>query len=229
MADVTHVLVDGKRYRKDGGDWWGEHDGGTEWHPTDHPSEGPLLDAIATVTAERDAAKRAAREEGARRFGDIVAFTSRALRAERAIATLRNLDEQLLEAAGQAYIDARHEAQGLPYAPVNTNGLIAMRAALRTAVDTATREQPDLPRLHPATTALVYQFAHAMMEKLAAAERKYNYRDEWQRHDWMDECRAKLREHVEKGDPLDVAAYCAFLWWHVESTRGAVATEAANG
>jgi DNA repair exonuclease SbcCD ATPase subunit len=30
----------------------------------------------------------------------------------------------------------------------------------------------------------------------------------------MDECRVKLREHVEKGDPLDVAAYCAFLWYH---------------
>jgi hypothetical protein len=34
----------------------------------------------------------------------------------------------------------------------------------------------------------------------------------------MDECRAKLLEHVANGDPRDVAAYCAFLWHHGERT-----------
>lgn len=77
--------------------------------------------------------------------------------------------------------------------------------------------------LHPATEKLVADFSAALREKLAAAERKYGYSDGWLSPDWMDECRAKLREHIEKGDPRDVAAYCAFLWHHGESTRESAA------
>lgn len=69
-----------------------------------------------------------------------------------------------------------------------------------------------------ATADLVMRFAGAMAEKLAAAEAKYGYSDGWLAPDWMDECRAKLVEHVAKGDPRDVAAYCAFLWHHGELT-----------
>jgi hypothetical protein len=75
--------------------------------------------------------------------------------------------------------------------------------------------------LHPNTANLVARFATALAEKLAAAERKYGYSDNWARPDWMDECRQELVEHVAKGDPRDVAAYCAFLWHHGESTAGA--------
>lgn len=75
--------------------------------------------------------------------------------------------------------------------------------------------------LHPATARLVARFAEALSEKLAAAEKKYGYGDGWADADWMDECRAKLLEHIKKGDPRDVAAYCAFLWHHGESTSGA--------
>lgn len=71
------------------------------------------------------------------------------------------------------------------------------------------------------TPALVGRFAHALAAKLSAAEKKYGYTDGWMRNDWMDECRRKLAEHVGKGDPLDVAAYCAFLWHHGESTAPA--------
>lgn len=78
-----------------------------------------------------------------------------------------------------------------------------------------------LPKdLHQKTQVLVCQFAEALAEKLANAERKYGYSDGWADPTWMDECRAKLREHVEKGDARDVAAYCAFLWFHNESTSG---------
>jgi hypothetical protein len=77
--------------------------------------------------------------------------------------------------------------------------------------------------LHPATADLVQRFARALAEKLAAAEAKYGYSDGWRDPNWMDECRAKLIEHVSKGDPRDVAAYCAFLWHHGESTRTPVA------
>ncbi|RUR69034.1 hypothetical protein EJP67_18410 [Variovorax guangxiensis] len=72
--------------------------------------------------------------------------------------------------------------------------------------------------LHPETCDLVAQFSRALAEKLAAAEKKYGYSNGWKRADWMDECRAKLLEHVAKGDPRDVAAYCAFLWHHGEKT-----------
>ena len=75
--------------------------------------------------------------------------------------------------------------------------------------------------LHPSTVNLVVRFARALAAKLAAAEKKYGYSDGWRDPAWMDECRVKLLEHVAKGDPLDVAAYCAFLWFHGKSTAGA--------
>ncbi|MDQ5959014.1 MAG: hypothetical protein QG592_92, partial [Pseudomonadota bacterium] len=75
-----------------------------------------------------------------------------------------------------------------------------------------------VPSLHPATADLVRRFSQALAEKLAAAEAKYGYSDGWAFPDWMDECRAKLMEHIAKGDPRDVAAYCAFLWHHGAST-----------
>ena len=74
------------------------------------------------------------------------------------------------------------------------------------------------PDLNPSTAALVWNFAVALAAKLRAAELKYGYSDGWRAKDWMDECRAKLVEHVAKGDPRDIAAYCAFLWHHGERT-----------
>lgn len=76
--------------------------------------------------------------------------------------------------------------------------------------------------LHSDTYALVIGFAQALLDKLRRAEEKYGYSDGWMSNDWMDECRAKLVEHVAKGDPRDVAAYCAFLWHHSESTVRAI-------
>lgn len=72
--------------------------------------------------------------------------------------------------------------------------------------------------LHYETGILVARFAEAMAAKLLAAQEKYGFSDGWMQPDWMDECRAKLAEHVAKGDPRDVAAYCAFLWHHGEPT-----------
>jgi len=72
----------------------------------------------------------------------------------------------------------------------------------------------DGPKLHFATQQLVERFSVALAEKLAVAEAKYGYSDGWRDPNWMDECRAKLMEHIAKGDPRDVAAYCAFLWFH---------------
>lgn len=61
---------------------------------------------------------------------------------------------------------------------------------------------------HPDESA-VDAFAEAMKEKLEAARAKG--RDGWQGCT-PDELSRMLREHVEKGDPRDVANFCMFLW-----------------
>ena len=74
--------------------------------------------------------------------------------------------------------------------------------------------------LHGDTQSLVVRFAEALAAKLHKAELKYGYSGDWQKREWIDsgECREKLRHHIDKGDPRDVAAYCAFLWHHGAST-----------
>lgn len=72
--------------------------------------------------------------------------------------------------------------------------------------------------LHADTQDLVTRFATALAVKLHAAELKHGYSNGWKDPAWMDECRQKLIEHLTKGDPRDVAAYCAFLWHHCQST-----------
>jgi hypothetical protein len=101
---------------------------------------------------------------------------------------------------------------------------------LRRAVDSLPKNEffPIPAGLHPHTVNLVARFAAALADKLAKAERKYGYSDGWSSPDWMDECRAKLMEHVAKGDPRDVAAYCAFLWHHDERTALSTATHAGE-
>lgn len=76
------------------------------------------------------------------------------------------------------------------------------------------------PELHEDTRKLVMEFAVALADKLAEAEKKYGYSNGWKNTDWLDECRIKLLEHTAKGDPRDVAAYCAFLWYHNSHTAG---------
>lgn len=68
--------------------------------------------------------------------------------------------------------------------------------------------------LHEDTADLVARFAQALAEKLHKAEKKYGYSNRWKHDDWEADCAEKLIEHVEKGDPRDVAAYCAFMWHH---------------
>ena len=80
----------------------------------------------------------------------------------------------------------------------------------------------DMPKLKPATAQLVLDFAKALADKLAAAEVKYGYGDSWATPDAEDwphpKCFTDLVKHLQKGDPRDVAIYCAFLWYHGLST-----------
>ncbi|HGN8793795.1 TPA: hypothetical protein ACK1ZR_003718 [Klebsiella michiganensis] len=74
---------------------------------------------------------------------------------------------------------------------------------------------PVVPEgLNPETTDLVLRFASALADKLYKAEQKYGRSTDWMKDDWYDDCLQSLWEHIEKGDPRDVAAYCAFMWYH---------------
>jgi len=81
----------------------------------------------------------------------------------------------------------------------------------------------EMPPLAPATVKLVLDFAKALADKLSAAEVKYGYGDSWatpDAEDWPNPlCYDRLMEHLAKGDPRDVANYCAFLWFHKLSTK----------
>ena len=73
------------------------------------------------------------------------------------------------------------------------------------------------------TARLVQDFANALAGKLARAEEKYGYTNGWLTQDWEAECRQHLVDHIQKGDPLDVAAYCAFMWarrWSTTKPEG---------
>ena len=88
----------------------------------------------------------------------------------------------------------------------------------------------DMPdSLHADTKSLVLRFASALAYKLHDAEKKYGYSDGWMQDDWMDLCRVKLKEHIRKGDPRDVANYCAFLWYHGEPTTKTPKTTGGTG
>lgn len=74
---------------------------------------------------------------------------------------------------------------------------------------------PVIPSgLHPDTAKLVIDFASALATKLYKAQLKYGYGANWTRGDWQSECLAHFQQHIGKGDPRDVAAYCAFMWYH---------------
>lgn len=78
----------------------------------------------------------------------------------------------------------------------------------------------EVEGLHPDTQKLVIDFSQALAEKLKKAQDKYGYENGWKDPAWMEQCRKELLHHLTKGDPRDVAAYCAFLWYHNESTIG---------
>lgn len=73
--------------------------------------------------------------------------------------------------------------------------------------------------LQNSTKELIAGFATTLAYKLRAAEKKYGYTDEWMKGDWIDECHQALEHHMHKGDPRDVAIYCAFLWFHKQSVK----------
>lgn len=66
-------------------------------------------------------------------------------------------------------------------------------------------------QIAPETAKLVEDFAMALLGKLAAAEKKHGYNTHWMKssQQWLYD---DFIKHIAKGDPVDVAAYCAFFW-----------------
>ena len=82
------------------------------------------------------------------------------------------------------------------------------------------QQSPIMPLgLHPDTQKLVADFCTALAEKLYKAQLKYGYDTDWKQDGWPSQCQAHFHQHIAKGDPRDVAAYCAFMWWHGWSTK----------
>jgi hypothetical protein len=81
---------------------------------------------------------------------------------------------------------------------------------MKPAIDAARFALSDIDEL----SNLVERFSTALLGKLRAAEKKYGYSDAWMQPNWQADLVKHLMEHVAKGDPLDVAAYCAFAWHH---------------
>ncbi len=65
--------------------------------------------------------------------------------------------------------------------------------------------------LHAESKQLIERVGEAMARKLRASEVKYGWRDDWARDEWEAECRRQLLIHIDKGDPVDVAIYAAFM------------------
>lgn len=67
--------------------------------------------------------------------------------------------------------------------------------------------------VHPDSLLLCSEIAKKMANKMLNNQRKYGWTNEWKESGlgWMDQCRIELLQHLQKGDPLDVLIYCAFL------------------
>lgn len=84
--------------------------------------------------------------------------------------------------------------------------------------------------LDPDTRRLVLRFAQAVADKLRKSEEKYGFKNEWMMWNWVGDgtILTEFEKHVDKGDPVEVAIYCAFLWWHQQPTKIAtISTQAA--
>lgn len=122
--------------------------------------------------------------------------------------------------AAAAHIKAKAQAHAEEFGSYDPDtGAVEMSESNREHFDTldelaeeiclmADKAAPQAPAAHRDDLA-VDRFAAAMKEKLALARQKG--RGGWEAIP-ADALSVMLREHVEKGDPRDVANFCMFLW-----------------
>jgi hypothetical protein len=97
-------------------------------------------------------------------------------------------------------------------ADVANDVYVSMVAAAPTCTEPQSAPSDDLEYL-------VARFSKALLAKLKLA--RANGRSGWELDDWEEHCQAGLLRHLAKGDPRDVAAYCAFMWHHGWATKAA--------
>lgn len=72
---------------------------------------------------------------------------------------------------------------------------------------------------HWAFAQAFQMFIEAVYEKALQARDKHGFPElGWATPDWEVSCRSSLAEHVQKGDPKDVAVLAMFCWFHGWST-----------
>lgn len=62
-----------------------------------------------------------------------------------------------------------------------------------------------------AAEAMIDEFARAIKRKFIQA-RTVKGRTGWDERDWSAACIEQMKAHCDKGDPVDVALFAAFLW-----------------
>lgn len=65
--------------------------------------------------------------------------------------------------------------------------------------------------LHPDSEQLLKVCFEELRLKMIKSQKKYGWSNEWLTQDWEDECREQMIEHLQKGDPRDVAVYAMFM------------------
>lgn len=136
--------------------------------------------------------------------------------------------EESMELARIALASLEAEKIAEPVAKVETVGVCWYAdngVPRKPAVGTELYSAPPAPvvpaDLHPDTQKLVTDFCTALAEKLYKAQLKYGYDADWKQDGWPSQCQAHFQQHIAKGDPRDVAAYCAFMWYHGWKTEPA--------
>lgn len=132
--------------------------------------------------------------------------------------------DELLSASKPAATEEQEATEGYAFRSdgklwVVTDAVVAMKWQEQGFQVTPVQAAPA-QSAHPDDLA-VDQFAAAMKEKLAQARAKG--RSGWQQCD-PALLSSMLREHVEKGDPRDVANFCMMLW-HLEKPIAAQPTK----
>lgn len=169
-------------------------------HRLPQPLLNPKDEEIARLRAENAALRqRAEAAEGERSalMARLLTEENRSKAAEAQVAVLR-------DALRKAERELDH-CSTLPGGRGADDLLPGVREALSTPPAAV---EPD------ALSDLVARFSVALLDKLRAAQEKYGYTDAWLNDGWRDDLCKDMRHHLKKGDPRDVAAYCAFAWHH---------------
>lgn len=140
-----------------------------------------------------------------------VQLSKRLTAAEKRVAELGEEQKEFAEALGCAG-DNESILEAIDGLKTQVREIDMSNSVLQQQMEASPLALPE--GMHPDTATLVINFAEALAAKLRKAEIKYGYDSDWKKEGWQGQCLAHFHQHIGKGDPLDVAAYCAFMWHH---------------